>query len=157
MNSKQTSNIFIIVFVLVVIATVIGAFMLIESPSEARAKKRDQARIDDLRDIKYGLEDYARDYNAVPESLDVLEEENTYRSYDFNDPYTDEPYEYTIEDNEKGNVQLCAVFQSETEIENNRYIYGYYSEEWSHPEGRHCFDIRLPLREITTSEEEFIR
>ena len=134
--------------VVVALASIIGGFIVADSPQIARQKKFDQARVYDLNGLDYAITGYVRDFKEVPTDL------SDKRFTQFVDPETKEPYEYRVLPGEL-EYELCATFiLAATESDTDRPLFAgpRYSEgdqDWQfHEAGRQCYK-----RKIT--EEEF--
>lgn len=135
------------VAILVVLASIVGGVMISGTPSEIRGARFDQDRIYDLQSIQSEAITFWQSKNALPETIDNLEE-NTVRGFVAPlDPETSDAYEYS----KLGNLsfELCAVFsQANVSSEDNLairkplYLEDPYapSENWSHDAGRVCFE-----------------
>ena len=111
----------------------IGAFFIVDSPIMARAKAFDRTKVEDLQEIKYGIDDYFREYSELPKSLNELK---TYRAYiDIINPQSKEKYEYQIKD--KISYEICTEFTTSNKEDESFNKYGY--REFLHDAGRNCF------------------
>jgi len=104
----------------------------------------DQQKVSDLQETQYQIVNYWQGKEKLPNSLS-----------DLNDPISGfivpvdsqsgNAYEYNIKDAENLSFELCAEFNRQ-----GSDMYGEdrpaipagkgLSENWSHPEGRHCFE-----------------
>ena len=80
---------------------IVGAFVFaifnVESPRETRLRKIDEMTIRNLDQIKYSVQNFYSENNALPESLDMIKNSTIIRSEDMTlDPETKKPYEYRI-------------------------------------------------------------
>ena len=116
--------------VAVVVAAVIGALAVIDSPAKERAKKLDDRRISDLREIERSIDLYWTRHESLPPDLETLEQEPGVE-IPSEDPESERPYEYRPSDSKT--YELCAVFATETP--EGRY------DLWTHGQGRQCFEL----------------
>jgi hypothetical protein len=117
----------------VVVAAAVGAgVVLMGPPSEERARRLDERRVEDLRQVSFSVNLYNKWHERLPASLAELSEEPglTFQS---RDPVTAESYGYSVL--EPAKYQLCAIFDREsTETRADMF--------WSHGGGRHCFVLK---------------
>jgi len=120
----------------VVIAVFIASLFVVESPTETRNRKLDNAILNDFDSLDMAIEEYYGDNGKLPNSLEIIKDEFTYISdEDSEDPETKKEYEYRIVAENK--YELCAFFRSSNkDSEDNRY--GYNKERWPHGAGYEC-------------------
>lgn len=123
-----------IVAVAAVAAAVAAGLTLMESPSESRARRVDERRVDDLVQLERDVEVYRSRRGAPPASLDDLAAEaglGRRRA----DPETGDAYGYRVVDDT--HVELCADFTTETPEPAGT------AEDtfWAHGPGRQCFTV----------------
>ncbi len=157
-ENRKTYFMLLYTTVLTVIALVYG-FSTIPNPSAQRELKLDHKRVTDLGELQYQIDDYYRNNNILPESLDNL----TTTTYSYSqelsktDPDTNKPYEYIkITDQ---TYQLCAIFTTDSAKEkdsydNENYDYNTYKSKFGHKEGRQCFDFQAPASYNTLPLEQ---
>lgn len=130
-------KIFATIISIFVLAIIVFALYTSGSPFQARLEKIDRSRIDNLKRVSYEIENYYRQNDQLPESLDKLK---TIEPEILTDPKTKEKYDY-----EKTNTttyKLCANFA--TKSKDDRYRYGPSpQQDWSHSKGNHCFDRNI--------------
>lgn len=132
---------FSIIVIAVVAVAVVGGFFFIGSPSEERARRFDERRVNDLRILQSEIINYWQLKNALPHNLDALKDD--IRGFQQpQDPETNAPYEYRVTG--ALSFELCAAFNRGSE-ENNSGApkpapepYG-YSYNWKHAAGKICF------------------
>ncbi|MFA4818825.1 MAG: DUF5671 domain-containing protein [Patescibacteria group bacterium] len=127
---------------IVVLSAIVSGFIIVGSPANRQAFVRDQARVGDLQQISFGIQNYYNVNNTLPKVLvDINNVPNMTIPID---PRTKSFYEYKP----GGQLiyQLCTTFELPSVDEND--IYGtkpYYSVSgvvnWSHPEGYYCFNL----------------
>lgn len=112
--------------ILIVVATVVAAFVTIGSPNHARAEALDRQRVSDLGDVAAELHE---DYSAGP--LPALLPQPRH------DPVSAKPYEYRrFGDNR---YQLCATFELPTPPD--KRTGPDVNTFWHHPAGRFCYTL----------------
>jgi hypothetical protein len=121
----------------IVAATVVGGFLVMGSPREARKEELDKRRVEDLRMLANLMT--PEPGRPLRDSLDV----NGYSpdmKRQLTDPATSEPYGYRLVDST--HFELCATFDTEVRPEDLQP----YERDWAHAQGRHCFrfDARYP-------------
>jgi len=122
----------------VVVAAVVGGFIALGSPQDARRRNLDQHRIEDLQAIanSIGSEYQDRKGKDVPDSLAVRDLAPDAKE-ERRDPLTGEVYEFRTTG--PGRFELCATFQTavpEQDLEE-------WQKRWSHPAGRVCFEFDI--------------
>ncbi|MBM3257306.1 MAG: hypothetical protein FJY98_03170 [Candidatus Liptonbacteria bacterium] len=127
----------------VVLAAVIGGFMVSGSPMRARDLRFDEQRVGDLQNIQWQVVNYWQTKGKLPASLAELKD--PIGGYEApRDPLTDAAYEYSV----KGErvFSLCATFAlpTRTDAFGKSISESYYGpstgDNWQHEEGRTCFD-----------------
>ncbi len=116
----------------VVIAVVAGGLWLMGSPTEQRLLKLDERRVDDLQSIANRIDVYWNGHQALPESLDVLEDQPGWESIP-RDPARNERYSYRIL--EGRSYELCASFDRAS-----RYA---PASHWAHDAGPCCYRFEM--------------
>jgi type II secretory pathway pseudopilin PulG len=122
----------------VVVASLIGAAFVLESPLKQRQRRLDNQRLKDLWRIDHSIQRYAKNHDALPQNLAALEEEektDAEISRPPSDPETRAPYEYEVLDAQS--FQLCAVFSLPSNDKFNRPNYGGWGRP--HTDGKQCF------------------
>ncbi|HEX2466172.1 MAG TPA: hypothetical protein VHR17_16235 [Thermoanaerobaculia bacterium] len=116
-----------------VIGAVVAGLIVLGPPREQRARRLDDRRLDDLREIAGAVDlHWTRDGRLVA-SLEEVKME--LRPSSDRDPETGEPYVY--EPLGADRYRLCATFSGATPTE----AYRPRSEFWTHGAGRHCFEL----------------
>lgn len=128
----QRSNVSAVAMTAVIvlaIAAVVGGIMIIDSPQEARAKRNDQQRVNDLSNLNSYVASQYQNTSVLPASLG---------DYVMTDPSSDQPYEYRVLGVTE--YELCATFESAVESARNEASYRAGYEPWyRHGQGRQCF------------------
>ena len=133
-NAINVRFVVAISLVVAVVGVVIGGILLLESPAEVRARRLDERRVDDLRDITRRLDIYWTREGALPSSLeDLANEPGVF--IELLDPETGQPYEYRVVSS--NTYEVCAEFARDTAEEQGRH----YRDYWSHGAGRQCFEL----------------
>lgn len=127
---------------ILILSTIVFAFVIAGSPSEKRSERLDNMRVNDLRSIQSEVLNHYLTKNELPNSLQSLNDPfRGFRSP--SDPLTGESYIYEIEN--ENTFSLCATFQSKQDYDERG---GYYDVEysqisenwtWNHEEGLNCF------------------
>jgi hypothetical protein len=143
LKNEQRSIIYASIVGLVALLAVGFGFSYIETPTEVREQKLDQAQINDLQEIQYQIESYISLSQVAPISLEVLAEKN---GVPILTTAPEEREAYTYEVTENG-FRLCATFAYASNpdefvtigfIDENALIKN--RDNWTHGEGRHCFE-----------------
>ncbi|PIS05430.1 MAG: hypothetical protein COT81_01465 [Candidatus Buchananbacteria bacterium CG10_big_fil_rev_8_21_14_0_10_42_9] len=121
--------------VLAVVLFVAG-FTIIGSPQTARLLKFDDARVNDLSQIRFEVESYFFTTDSLPSSLDDLPGE-------YRDPETGQAYTFKLVDENK--YELCSTFSLASEGPEYRYAPG-YAEPWqNHGAGEECYQLEVTV------------
>jgi hypothetical protein len=123
----------IVVAALAVLGALGGGFYLIGPPADARARRIDGRRENDLRQLRLAIDLYWTRNNRLPASLDELATEAGTTIYS-RDPETGQPYDYSVTPPDQ--YEFCATFARESEAR----------DFWWHGVGRRCF--RMVARAI---------
>lgn len=141
-------NILQMVFNLVVIPlTVISliiAFFLVESPTQARFRRIDEKTMNTMSQIKSGLENYYYNEKNLPNDLDTLKNQSDkYYIYieDFNT--IDKDHFITYERLAGNRYVMCADFLLSSEQMKEVTYNTYYAELFPHNVGNNCFTYEL--------------
>lgn len=150
------------VVALLVLAFIIAGFFIMGSPATQKALRQDNQRISDLRSIQSQVTEYYRTTEALPETLEELQDPLV-GNYVQSDPETGDSYEYTATG--KLAFELCATFAlplpefDEEQIDRGDWRVRELQQtaaEWSHDEGRTCFERTVdpdrikPFKEVPT-------
>ncbi len=142
-----------LVALLVVLGAVVLGFVVAGSPQRAREVRADSERVQDLEQIRNGINNFFTVEGVLPESLDELKASGRLFAHEavLADPLTKEPYGYrSLTDT---TFELCATFSVPSEPAAERgdvrpmpaYPAGPQGKgtfvSWDHPAGRHCFTI----------------
>jgi hypothetical protein len=116
----------------VAIAAIAIGMLILGSPAEERVRRLDERRVQDLTNIAEAVDLYWTRRARLPSSFDELRSEPG-GSVGFNDPSTNELYEYQSLEAEK--YELCAKFDRDSQGSGQTINDGF----WSHGAGRQCF------------------
>lgn len=116
-----------------VIAAVWSGLVILGAPAQARERRLDDRRVQDLEAIGRAVDLYNSRRGALPPSLSELAAETAAMSIT-HDPGTKQPYEYRIVSVDK--YELCARFQQPSADRGSRAV-----NLWSHGAGRQCFGL----------------
>ncbi len=126
----------LIVVIIVSLGSVIGGFMIIDSPSRARALKFDIQRENDLSNLSFIINDYYQQNNdTLPANLLLPQ----FASY--HDPETGQPYEYKRTGDKQ--YELCANFSLTAPNAQNDFTQPKPVNDadiYAHGVGRQCFN-----------------
>ncbi len=111
------------------------------SPREERKRQFDNLRLDDLRSISDGVDNYWRENRALPANLDEVAHFRLAAVRSIQDPTSRAPYEYRTLDSLR--YELCATFDLADTASFTPERWG-SSRFWNHGPGRHCFELRVP-------------
>ena len=118
-----------------VTAAVIGGFLVVDSPQDARLQRLDDRRVSDLRQWSGAIDLYWTRRHDLPDSLDMTMKELARTDLPV-DPVTAQPYEYRRI--EGPSYELCAAFDRASR-EGSTVTGDPLS---SHGAGRQCFTLR---------------
>lgn len=132
--------------VVVVVASIVGAFYIIGSPREQRLMRYDYQKVNDLQSIQWQVTDFYQQKERLPESLDELKDPLRGTSIPL-DPQVDEGMSYTYRKTAELTFELCAVFNTENMQGEKqpvaRPVDMYVDpamEFWQHRAGEVCFE-----------------
>lgn len=141
-----------LIALLVVLGAVVLGFIVAGSPQRARELRADSERVQDLEQIRNGINNFFTVEGVLPESLDELKASGRLFSPEtvLSDPLTKEPYSYRLLTDTT--FEMCATFSLPSEPADRggerfspAYPAGPPGKEtfvsWDHPAGRHCFTI----------------
>lgn len=120
---------------LVVVATVVGAVVVMGGPWSQRDIRMDERRVRDLDAIVDAIDCCSSKTGVLPPDLATLADKPG-RRLSFVDPVDGTPYEYQVTG--ERSYRLCATFVTDTAVTDDSM--GRHGDEWLHGVGRHCFD-----------------
>jgi hypothetical protein len=142
MKQFFSSQNFVWLVVGLVVASVVYALFLSGSPGTQRALQFDQRRVSDLQQISYAIDEYWTRNQALPETLEKLQDSRYYFVQSLTDPETGKPYEYQISGEKT--YELCAVFALSSA--DDRQLLRFSPKVWEHEAGRVCFSLEIQPR-----------
>lgn len=129
------------------LAAVVAGFFIVGSPTQQRARRFDDQRLNSLQIIDSEVLNYWVNQRALPKTLSTISEKQSYFVAP-TDPETNAAYEYSI--NDALSYSLCATFSLpslEQELKTRSTARGaitpygeYGNQSWFHGAGRTCFD-----------------
>ena len=130
--------------IILVIAAIVGGFLIVGSPATQRALRFDEQRVTDLQNIQWQVVSYWQQQGKLPQALSDLSDSISGYSAAV-DPETDEPYAYAdkgmtnMKTTQTGYVfSLCATFDRPSQDAAN--YTGDPNDSWTHAAGNVCFD-----------------
>lgn len=142
---EKRSKIIMIYFftsLVLILAVFITSLFIVESPRETRNRKIDNLILEDFTEIDRAVNDYYREFNELPEDLDIIQEEFNYiNSDDLEDSIHNKRYEYKVTGDRS--YEICASFLTSNIKDGSIYQYNYYGEEWEHESGYQCIKQKL--------------
>ncbi|MEK7615858.1 MAG: DUF5671 domain-containing protein [Patescibacteria group bacterium] len=127
--------------IVAIVGSIIAGFVIVGSPTTARALRFDERRVQDLQSIQWQITDYWQRTEKLPTALSVLENELAGYTNPM-DPETQVLYEYRVVN--PLTFELCAVFTTEgTWPSREKYpavVRVPEQSNWSHEVGRACFE-----------------
>lgn len=128
-----------------VVAAVVAAFFVLDSPAEMRRQKLDAQRARDLQGLENAIGAYWKEEGTLPPSLQALADWEHVDAAP-TDPATGEPYRYQATG--ETTYELCATFSSDTPEDEARPVnWPLYGKFWRHPAGDHCFELEVGTEE----------
>ncbi len=153
--SHKTFQIFGLVISVIIVTGIILGFMAGGLPAMERKRSFDEQRANDLADISQCLENYARQYKRLPNSLEELNKTTYSHCANKKDPETKKPYEYrivsqskTVGKNKEAEFELCANFSLKSEdnsVSNSSPYYARQNQWFQHTAGRNCDRMQVVL------------
>lgn len=150
-------KVFIYIVIGIVAASIVGGFFIVGSPKEARLRKFDEERVNNLSFIQSEIINYWIRKGLLPEILDDLTNNNLSGVIIPRDPQTGKIYSYGKIRDEKGlTFSLCADFSTgsnlhsfETHPQLPRDL---HAPNWQHGVGYICFERTIDPELYRTPE-----
>jgi len=121
----------------VIVASIVAGFFLIDSPATSRSKAYDQQRVNDLYLVQNLISNYYSRTETLPATLEEMADLQPIPA----DPRTDVGYEYNvISDTE---YVLCATFEAASDETDESYRYYGPGDFSFHQQGRQCFSLEV--------------
>lgn len=140
--SANTGRNLLVFAAAIVVATLVAALWVMESPSKQRDRRLDERRTEQLQAIASALDAwFARD-GRLPASLAELARQPGL-SLPIVDPVDGRPYDYRPGSGRA--YRLCARFATSTaDRDANAGRFDWQDRNWLHPAGPHCFERTVP-------------
>lgn len=136
-KKSLVSKIAMTLVIIISLASIIGGFLIIDSPAKARAVKFDQQRVNNLYNLDGMINDYYWQNKELPADLSAS------KFSQFKDPENGTPYGYKILGEKE--YELCATFSLAVDFDTNNRDYMYTgNKDWSyHQAGYQCFSAKV--------------
>lgn len=142
MSARSRGRVLATVATLAVVAVVVAAVFIMESPVRQRQRRLDERRVQDLGSVQAALEVYRNRHNRLPPSLKVLvQEPGLWVSV--RDPETHSLYRYAAAGDR--NFTLCARFALDSVVDRRGQRPASAPDQWAHGAGEHCFERSIPV------------
>lgn len=129
----------------IVLIVFIASLFTVESPTETRGRKLDQAALNDFSDIERAISDYYLDNQNLPKDLIELQKKSSYiLENSLKDPETSVPYDYKIIDST--HYELCVTFRF-SNIDKEKNL-SYVEDNNLHNAGYQCIKKRVIERGV---------
>lgn len=130
-TGKLKGKIFAGASAILVLASLVTAFLVIGSPNQERLRRFDEQRVMDLQNIQSRIVYYWQTKGFLPQNLASLEDSISGFTVPVQ-PETKEPYKYDITGTTE--FSICANFDQDSQKQS-------YSsnESWNHGSGLYCF------------------
>ena len=135
----KKNKLFAGIAIVVVLAAIVGSFIVIGSPTTARLTKFDERRVQDLQNIQSQVIYYWQQKASLPASLVALNDPLLGNIVP-TDPENMSSYEYKVLTDKS--FELCATFALENKSVpqmGKPIMVGEMSDNWQHGVGRTCF------------------
>ena len=116
----------------VVVATVVVALFVMDSPARQRAERLDRIRVEHLQTLSQRIDAHADVHDALPERLRIV---SGAPGRTIADPATGQPYDYEVTG--ERSYRLCATFETTPDAEPAPLP---VRDAWRHDAGRQCFE-----------------
>ena len=138
MSRPGVGRVLMIAATFIVVATLVAALWVMESPSKQRDRRIDERRVEQLEAIADALDLWKNSHKRLPASLRELASQPGL-SIAIVDPVDGKPYEYQALSG--WDYRVCARFATSTaERPNGDNGIHWYEKRWMHPVGHYCFD-----------------
>ncbi len=138
-GDTRVNKTLIVLAILGVVGVVVWGLIVAGSPSQVRALRFDEQRVDALRQMQWQITEYYQQHGALPPALSNLSDDISGYSAPL-DPQTGEQYGYTVL--APLSFELCAVFAQSNANSETRPKYGFegVDDDFSHGAGEVCFE-----------------
>ena len=158
-QAPKLKKLFVWKIIVIVIVTVVAGFILVDSPADERAYKRDDRRVEDLQIVQSHVLEAWRENKALPSSIEALDIKPKDPGFDpTRDPETGELYTY--EKRGAMTFALCATFEREARGKGEDFYprperlpvpfdkegmteYQIKNSSWDHEAGETCFEREI--------------
>jgi hypothetical protein len=141
--TKKSRRLYAIISGLIILASIILGFIVVGSPATQRLIRYDNQKIADLQNIQWQVINHWQTKGSLPDSLETISlstERNT--------------NEYTYTKTGELTFSVCTEFNKQSDNNTNKEIYSRYPysnmEDWSHPQGYHCFERTIDIQMYPT-------
>ncbi|MEP7087896.1 MAG: hypothetical protein ABI884_11360 [Gemmatimonadota bacterium] len=131
---------------------VVAGLMVIGAPSQARDRRLDQLRVDDLSSLSVAVDDYWSKHSTLPNAADSLVSTHQLDKVP-TDPVSRAPYTYLVSG--ERSYRLCATFAqpsdtaASTDVRDWTLAIGArHSHSWRHGAGKSCFDLTPSSKDL---------
>ena len=125
---------------IIILAAFVTSLFIVESPLEARNRKTDQQVINSFQQIDGLVNSYYQEYEQLPASLNVLQDEYEYLDNEaIEHPVSGQEYDYNILADKE--YELCADFLIASEgLDRAGYL---ALNQWEHEAGYQCLSQKV--------------
>ena len=131
----STGRLLSIIASVVVLATLVAAIAVMDSPGQQRERRMDERRVQDLQRLAGAARGYHQGHGQLPADMAALAGQPGL-GLSTTDPASGTPYEY--ERTGERRFRVCATFATDTAVASAR-MQPVGPDSWNHPAGRHCF------------------
>jgi uncharacterized membrane protein len=143
-EEKKNKNIvwaYLIVSLVLTVGSLVGAFFVVESPTEARNRRHDLEVLSQFSQIDATLNSYFIENKKLPTGLDQLKDQVPYlNAAALKDPISGQPYMYKR--NSDTEYELCASFKTDNTKPGDIQDYS-YADRWPHVSGDQCLKQKI--------------
>jgi hypothetical protein len=152
---RKKDNIIKIYFycsLILVITAFAYSLFTVESPTETRNRKFDEAIINDFNTITSAIDNYYSNNSKLPANIEELKEDSSYLFIkDLKDPESKEDYEYKLINDKE--YELCATFKTSNKESEEKEYMDYYERFYSHDTGYQCLKNKVNQQSQKTIPE----
>ena len=123
---------------IVVVATLVAAIALMDSPAQQREQRLDARRVQDLQRIEHAVASYQQQHETMPRDMQAIAALPGW-SLAVVDPESGQPYAYDATGGR--GFRLCASFGTDSADGEQQPR---TADDWNHPAGPHCFIREVP-------------
>jgi vacuolar-type H+-ATPase subunit I/STV1 len=122
----------------IVVAAFIASWFFVESPATARARRLDQALLNNISSLETAVNNYYDRYKKLPDNLSALTGDTSIYldTKSLLDPDTLAPIVYKKLGDQ--NFELCAIFRLDSKADNNNQPVSTYPGDKNHYTGYQC-------------------